>query len=798
MSSVYDPLGLICPVVLTGKQILQELVRDGEGWDEPVGDSIRARWERWILDLKELARLQIPRCYRNPGGSPVEATAELHCFSDASNKGYGQCSYLRLRERDGTTSSALVMAKARVAPSKPITVPRLELAAAVVSVKIGAFLQRELDIDNMTTYYWTDSKVALGYITNDARRFHVYVANRVQHIRDNSEVHSWNYVRTEQNPADIASRGISARDIVNNTLWWKGPNFLQSKESLPVSDTRESVNPQDPELRKAPVHMVHSTSSFVAYNSILERLSYFSDWHRMKRSVAICMRYRSLLRYKASKEHGKVTSIQDTPISVSELQEAEKHILKTLQQTAFPNELRKLNRMEHAATERDECRKCNTTLKTDSSLYRLDPYVSSDGLLRVGGRIRRADVPYDARHPVILPKKEHITQLIIRHYHCSTGHSGREMTLSEIRAAGYWIIQGRSAVTSVVHSCVVCRRLRATPASQKMANLPDDRVQATAPFTFSAVDFFGPFYIREGRSDKKRWGVLFTCLSCRAVHVETANSLSTDSFINAYRRFVGRRGPVRQLRCDRGTNFVGARSELESALQEMSKQRIGSELLKDNCDWITFKFNPPYASHMGGSWERMIRSVRSVLSSLLLSHGDRLDDEQLRTFLIEAESIVNSRPITYQDDTPGEADTALTPAQLLTLKPKVILPPPGEFVKEDRFCRKRWRCVQYMADQFWTRWLKEYLASQQNRQKWQRSHANLKPGDIVLLVDEQLPRCQWPLGRVQHVFPSDDGLVRKITVVARGTTYDRPVHKVVPLLSTEDPDKEPKDTFNDD
>ncbi len=260
----------------------------------------------------------------------------------------------------------------------------------------------------------------------------MYVANFVQHIRDNSKVHSWNYVRMEENLVDKASRGISARDFVCNTLWWKEPNFLQSTESLPVLDTRESVNPQDPKLRKAPVYMVHSTSSFLAYNSILERLSYFSETNEEIRGnlheIPKPTMVQGLKGTWKSDFHSGYTNC------VSELQEAEKHILKTLQQTAFPNEQRKLNRMEHGVTERNECRKRKAVLKSDSSLYRLDPYVTSDGLLRVGGRIRLADVPYNARHPLILPKKEHIKQKIIRHYHCSTGRFGREMTLSEIRA----------------------------------------------------------------------------------------------------------------------------------------------------------------------------------------------------------------------------------------------------------------------------------------------------------------------------------------------------------------------------
>ena len=248
-------------------------------------------------------------------------------------------------------------------------------------------------------------------------------------------------------------------------------------------------------------------------------------------------------------------------------------------------------------------------------------------------------------------------------------------------------MQGRAAVASYGWKCVGCRKLRGSTASQ-MSDLPEDRLEPAPPFSSSGVDMFGPFYVKEGQSKKKRWGVIFTCLAMRAVHIEVACNLTTDSFINAYRRFIGRRGPIRLLRCDRGTNFVGARNELQAALQEMNNNKIRTELLKDGCDWIVFDMNTPHASHMGGAWERLIRSVRNVLVGILAQHSTQLDDELLRTFMVEAEAIVNSRPLTYQDTSPDSPEP-LTPNQLLTLKAKIVLPPPGNFVKEDLYCRKR-------------------------------------------------------------------------------------------------------------
>lgn len=195
-------------------------------------------------------------------------------------------------------------------------------------------------------------------------------------------------------------------------------------------------------------------------------------------------------------------------------------------------------------------------MRKSSLIRKLDPFLDDDGILRVGGRLTESSIPYDVKHPVILPKKGHITNLILCYYNQLVKHQGRGITQNEIRSSGYWIVGGSSVVSNHISRCVSCRKLRGSPQEQKMANLPDDCLEPASPFTFCAVDYFGPWYVKEGRREVKRYGVLFTCLASRAVHLEVASSLSTDSFLSAYRRFVGRRGPVRQLRSDQGTNFV--------------------------------------------------------------------------------------------------------------------------------------------------------------------------------------------------------------------------------------------------
>ena len=233
-----------------------------------------------------------------------------------------------------------------------------------------------------------------------------------------------------------------------------------------------------------------------------------------------------------------------------------------------------------------------------------------------------------------------------------------------------------------------------------MAELPRRRVTDSPPFTYCGVDMFGPFIIKEGRKELKRYGAMFTCLASRAVHIEITNSMETDSFILALRRFIARRGNVRSITSDNGTNFVGAHNELKKAFSEMNHQQIQHFLANTGADWLIWSRNVPAASHMGGVWERQIRSARSILASLLKNHGTCLKDESLHTLMTEVEAIVNSRPLTVETISDPQSLIPLSPSNLLTMKSRVIMPPPGSFVRPDLYNRREWRRVQHLADEF--------------------------------------------------------------------------------------------------
>ena len=428
VSSVYDPLGFVAPVILVGKQILQQMCADGHGWDSPLPDELRSRWQQWRTELFALENLRIRRCFKPSDFGEVKSV-ELHYFSDASTNGYGQCTYLRLKNDEQQVHCALVMGKARVVPLKPTTVPRLELTAALLSVKIHTLLKKELEYDNVTETFWTDSQVVLGYINNEARRFQVFVANRVQQIRSQTEPTQWRHIRTAENPADEASRGLTPRELVSESKWLTGPDFLWEQDIPQVQAPNQAISPTDPELKKA-----HSFLSQKSEKSSLEpeRLDCFSSWFRAKKAIALCLRLKEKLRDGLKKKTSQ--SASDSKLSVDELCHAEYEIIKIVQRHAFQEELEVLS-----CTSSDTENESKRTLKRSSPLYKLNAFLDKDNILRVGGRLTKSDLSYQQKHPVILPRKSHVTDLVIRYFHDKVHHQGRGMTVNEIRSHGYWI-----------------------------------------------------------------------------------------------------------------------------------------------------------------------------------------------------------------------------------------------------------------------------------------------------------------------------------------------------------------------
>ena len=377
VSSIFDPFGFVAPLLLVGKRILQDLCHEKADWDDPVPEDVKLRWEKWRNELLHLNELKVERCL-TPAGFEKTKSMELHHFSDASTTGYGQSSYLRMVNENDEVHCAFVIGKARVSPLRPITIPRLELTAALVSVKVSCMLQEELDYDYITHVFWTDSKIVLGYIGNDARRFHVFVANRVQQIRENTSPDQWKYIESENNRADDASRGLSAEQLSESCRWLKGPEFLWQPELPSTIVERWIPTPSDPEVKKAKSFTTQATTTKLP--SLVSRLEYFSCWHRAKRAVANCRKLTIRIKnheLKDSKNRARTRQIHDkNKVNVDDLTNAEGTIIRHVQEEAFPEELKILRAHTRNTADRREMSKLKATMKKTSCLYRLDPFLT--------------------------------------------------------------------------------------------------------------------------------------------------------------------------------------------------------------------------------------------------------------------------------------------------------------------------------------------------------------------------------------------------------------------------------------
>ena len=742
VSSVYDPLGVVCPFVLVAKLLFQKECRLHKGWDDELEPDTKTVFIKWIQSLEDLQKLQIPRHLLN-GEVDRSKPVQIHHFCDA----YGIVSYLVFQDSSGRKQCSFLFGKSRLAPVKQISIPRLELCAAVTAVQVNALLQRELKMKIDETFYWTDSTIVLAYIKNQEKRFHTFVAN----IHEGSKVDQWRHVPSTVNPADDASRGFAAHEM--NDRWLRGPEFLLTPEDeWPIDFTALMKLENDPEVKTNVITCVTKSAIADPTDCLLSR---FSDWHKMRKSVAWMLKFITWVKSKRSVQPA-------SKLSIEELVNAENKIIQYVQRSSYQSEMRQL--------------KQNGVVDHKSTLHHLEPLMV-DCIMRVGGRMLHASHPVKATHQLILPQGHHVSMLLVRYLHSvKAKHCGTEYVLSLLRTK-YWIPKARGLIKHVIRNCLTCKKLYSAGKNQRMADLPSERTTPDKPpFSNVGIDCFGPFMVKQGRAQVKRYGCIFTCLAIRAIHIEMLYSLDADSFINALMRFTSRRGTPQTIRSDNGTNFVGGSKEVLDAMKRWNKSHhLDSHLQHESIEWI---FNPPAASHMGGVWERQIRTVRRLMQATL--QGAVLDDEHLTTVFCEVESVVNNRPITRCTESANDIEP-LTPNHLLLLKGDERLPA-DKFVKADVYNR-RWRRVQYLADKFWRRWLREYLPTIQNRQKWWNTKRDFCVGDIVLACDEATPRNCWPMGRVIQVNSGRDGLVRSAVIKTKSTVLTRPVNKLC-LLET--------------
>ncbi|XP_055633747.1 uncharacterized protein LOC129774074 [Toxorhynchites rutilus septentrionalis] len=743
--SVYDPLGLIAHITIQGKTILQEVHKTTTNWDEEIPHTRLPAWNSWLEKLKQAENISIPRYVQVDNA----VHTELHVFVDASELAYSACVYIK--SVGTSTKISLLTAKSRVAPIKALSIPRLELQAAVLGTRLLDTVKRELRISINRSVLWSDSQTVLSWIQSNHRDYKVFVAHRVGEILSSTTTDQWRYVPTKLNPADAATKPSSG-----NTNWLSGPQFLNDPEKMwPQQMTRKRTNE---EIRNfILLHTNPVTHWFFREN-------YYSSWWRLLSHLCILNRVAEKYWFK---KLGR--PLPSSWITVEDRTSVENALYRKAQWDSFPDEMACLLR--------------GRLIPQTSKLAPLMPYLDDYGVIRSRSRlVYGSELLETMRKPIILPPTHRITQLLVRDAHERYHHTAFNVVMGVLQER-YHITRLRGVLNNVLKKCQQCANQRAQPQAPEMAPLPDSRITPHLPtFTHCGVDYFGPYEVAIRRkSIEKRWGVIFTCLASRAVHIEMVEKLDSDCFIRCFQDFTSRRGQVTHLYSDNGTNFVGAEKEMKIQLDKINVKLGPLEAAKLKIKWT---FNPPNAPHFGGAWERLIGIIKNALKHMLTYWVNRPSPEVLRSALIRAEFILNSRPLT---DIPiNETEEGpLTPFHFLLGRPGESTPPYD--IEPSPYTAKTYVKIQQAAKYFWDRWKNEYLPTQIKRSKWTKDVIPLKVDDIVVTALDNKITGRWLKGRVTEVFTGKDNRVRSVKINTIQGDFTRPVVKVAKL------DLEPKD-----
>ncbi|XP_058817233.1 uncharacterized protein LOC131680534 [Topomyia yanbarensis] len=750
-AKLFDPLGLLAPTIVIPKLIMQQLWVEKIDWDETIPSTLFERWNRFRSELCDISNAKIER--RVTVDDTVKI--ELHGFADASTIAYGCCIYLRSVKVDDTAEMKLICGRSRVAPlketqrgekpdAKPceMTVPRLELCAALLLARQMKAVREALAVDASQVMMWSDSMIVLSWLQKTKQDTSVFVRNHVAKIQMFTSTSTWHHIPTKQNPADVVSRGLFPTELMDSMLWWKGPPFLQTTEYDEKFVTAYLST-------EAQVIACSTAAIAIPENRAYDVILATSNFRRLQRVFGYIAKF--IFNCRRRRMERRTCERLDS----YDLREALRIMVICVQRVVYVEEI--------------HCIQKNKSVK--GKLRNLNPMLDNN-ILRVGGRIRHSDLPKDQKHPMILPEKNHFTELLVDALHREHLHVGLNGLLAIIRQK-YWPVNAKRTIHRVLKRCVTCFRAKPKTLEQYMGDLPSCRVTAAAPFIRTGVDYAGPFYLKQGRGKAamKAYVSLFVCMSTKAIHLELVTSLTTDGFLAALHRFVGRRGNVLEMFSDNGTNFTGACKDLIELRQLLNSQALQGRI-DEFCQLrgILWRFNPPKAPHQGGLWESNVKSMKNHLyKSLSESY---MTYEEMNTLLIQIEAILNSRPLIPMNDDLFDYE-ALSPGHFLIGRELTAVAEPFYDGLKDGVV-SRYQLVQKRKQCFWRRWSNEYVTTLQKRSKWTKEPALLRPGLLVILKEDNVPPQMWKLGRISETHPGKDGVTRVVTIRTSRGTYRRP------------------------
>lgn len=747
-AQIFDPLGLLSICTVSAKIIIQQLWRLNFTWDESVPLDINTAWLAFRNQLKYLNEINIPRHTICRDSIDIQ----LHCFSDASNMGFGTCCYIRSVDSSGNIHVYLLCSKGRVAPLKPATIPRLELSGALLMAQLSNKIQTSMKVCFNTIFHWTDSTIVLSWIRSTSNIWKIFVSNRVYQIQTLTDKGSWGYVNTKQNPADLITRGIEPKNLQSCNLWWKGPDWLSKPESdWPKSNIEMFNNENVPqeissELKGSKVHTFHTMNTFKLFDK-------YSSFSKLQRVLAYCLRFKVNC---LTQPNDPLTG----PLSPQELESATLRLIYLAQQDSFSAEILELKQFG--------------SVSKRNKIVSLNPFCDNKGIIRVGGRLKQSQFEFYKKHPALLPSNHKLSVLLAEHEHKRLLHAGPQTVLSSLRER-VWIISGRSLMNKITRRCQRCLRLNPSNVKYIMADLPKERITPARAFINTGVDYGGPFMIRDrltrNYKSVKAYVCLFVCFATKAVHLELVSDLTVEAFLAAFRRFTARRGKCLNMYSDNATNFTGSNTVLRKFVDQ-HKHNFQTELSVEGINW---HFIPANAPHFGGLWEAGIKScklhIKRALGNAILSF------EEFVTVLAQIESCLNSRPLSPLSTDPNDPNV-LTPSHFLIGEVITALPD-ANYLETHENRLSRFQRLQKILQHFWQRWSREYLAELQTRTRWKEKHPELlQPGVLVLVRDKNLPPLKWVMGRVVEVHKGADGVVRVVTLKTAQGLSKRPATKL--------------------
>ncbi|XP_065219651.1 uncharacterized protein LOC135845113 [Planococcus citri] len=632
ISKTFDILGILTPVMIRAKLLLQDLWKEGRLWDEEISVELKEEFAQFLSDLLLLRSYSIPRCYfRNCAIVKVQ----LIGYCDASVRAACAVVYVRSIDPDGIIRVNFVCSKSRLAPPKGAVIHRMELIAAVLLAKLIKFVSLELCIEEI--FCFSDSQVVLSWIKIDPVKLKQFVSNRVSVINSLVDKSRWFYVEGSKNPADLGTRGITASKFLSSECWLKGANFLHENESF-----EQYVSVEFHLVEKIPEMKLENVCNVIAIvnHPVLSIVNYKSSFYFSISIVAWWIRYVRILRERCSRRKLGVWN-KSLPSNALERKEAMKKLdrLTNEERDAAYTQIIRVTQYAGFMQEQESLLKGKPVDKK-SKLYACTVKLDPNGIIRATGRTVNASFEYDIKYPIALPVNSRFLDLYILFVHDRFHHANISFVLNFVRAK-FWVIGNLlSRIKFLIHRCVVCVRENGKCQVQLMGDLPAERITVTRPFSYVGIDLTGALSLKctNHRSVKsyKVYLVFFVCMVTRAVHIEIVADLTTEEFLNSLVRFTSRRGLPCKIFSDNATNFVGA-------LNVLNCSKFSKFLHENRIEWKTIA---PRSPHQGGIWEAAVKAGKASLYRAI--GNQRLTLLELHTVSTKVEAILNARPLAYR------------------------------------------------------------------------------------------------------------------------------------------------------